>query len=52
MDEYKAAVDSVVALRHQIAHGANGGITMARIREYYDRVGYVVEYVANLCIPL
>jgi hypothetical protein len=51
VDEYKAAVDSVVALRHQVAHGANGGITMTRIREYYDRVKYVVEYVADLCIP-
>ena len=51
VDEYKAAVDSVVALRHQIAHGANGGITMVRIREYYDRVKYVVEYVTDLCLP-
>jgi len=51
VDEYKAAVDSVVALRHLVAHGAYAGVTMARIREYYDRVKDVVDYVADLCIP-
>ena len=51
VDEYKAAVDSVVALRHRVAHGQNAGVTMASVRSYYDRVKRVVDHVADLCIP-
>jgi hypothetical protein len=52
VDEYKAAVDSVVALRHRVVHGgANASITMARVQNYYDCVKYVVEHIADLCIP-
>lgn len=51
VDERKAAVDSVVGLRHIVAHGGNAGITMARVREYYELVKDVIEYVEDLCIP-
>jgi hypothetical protein len=51
VDEYKAAIDSVVDLRHTVAHGGYAGITMTRVQNYYDRVKQVVEHVADLCIP-
>ena len=51
VDEYKDAVDSVVALRHTVAHGRYAGVTMASVQDYYVRVKYVVEHVADLCIP-
>ena len=51
VDEYKAAVDSVVDLRHTISHGRYVGVTMAGIRDYYARVKHVVDHVAELCVP-
>jgi hypothetical protein len=51
VDEYKDAVDSVIALRNNISHGRFVGLTMARVREYYERVGAVVDHVADLCVP-
>jgi hypothetical protein len=51
VDERKAAVDSVVALRHNIAHGRYVGVTMATIKEYYPRVKHVVDHIADLCVP-
>jgi hypothetical protein len=51
VDEYKAAIDSVIALRHRVAHGGYAGVTMASVQAYYDRVKHVVDHVADLCIP-
>ncbi len=50
-DEYKDAVNSVVALRHAIAHGRPANVTMARIQAYYGLVKQVVEHVVHLCAP-
>ena len=50
VDEYKAAVDSVVGLRNNIAHGVSVGITYASMLEYYKRIKAVVEEVAKLCV--
>jgi hypothetical protein len=41
----KEALDSVVALRNEIAHGKHVGVTYARIREYYLSIKEVVEFV-------
>lgn len=51
VDQHKDAVDSIVDLRHNIAHGRDTVVTMSRITEYYDRVKEVVEHIANLCLP-
>jgi len=51
VDERKAAVDSVVALRHNISHGRFVGVTMATIKEYYLRVKHVIDHIADLCVP-
>jgi hypothetical protein len=48
VDEKKAAVDSVVELRHTIAHGRYTGLTMARVRDYYEQVEVVVKHIASL----
>jgi HEPN superfamily RiboL-PSP-like protein len=50
VDEYKAAVDSVVGLRNNIAHGVSVGVTYASMLEYYKRIKAVVEEVAKLCV--
>jgi len=51
IDEYKDAVNSVVNLRHTIAHGRHTGVTMAGVQKYFDRVKVVVDHCTDLCIP-
>jgi hypothetical protein len=51
IDEHKDAVNSVVDLRHAIAHGQFVGITMVRIKDYYGHVKHVVDHIAGLCFP-
>lgn len=47
-DERKAAIDSVVALRHGIAHGKPGDITIARMSSYYADICRVMAGVRSL----
>lgn len=47
-DERKAAIDSVVALRHGIAHGKPGDVTIARMKDYYAEVGKVMSGIRAL----
>jgi len=47
--ERKAAVDSIVANRNQIAHGQPVEITYGRIKRYYDKVVEVLELIENHC---
>jgi hypothetical protein len=46
--ERKAALDSVVANRHNIAHGDPVNITYVQLKEYYRSVCEVVDYVEEL----
>jgi hypothetical protein len=48
VDEYKDAVNGIVDLRNNIAHGRYVGITMTRVQDYYVRIKAVVERVAAL----
>lgn len=41
----KDAVDSIMNLRHQIAHGRNAGVSYVRVAEYLQRVIEVLEFV-------
>jgi hypothetical protein len=43
----KDALDSVLGLRNQIAHGASVGLTYVRIREYYTRVKEIVAFLGD-----
>jgi len=51
VDEHKDAVDSVVNIRHAVAHGRFVGVTMASVNRYYQRVKEVVDHIADLCLP-
>jgi hypothetical protein len=44
-DEEKDAIDSVVANRHQIAHGRNVGVSYVRIREWHKDIKRVVDKI-------
>lgn len=47
-DERKAAIDSLVALRHQIAHGEHTGVTLVNVSDYYRSVDEVVDYLIGV----
>jgi hypothetical protein len=43
MGKLADAVNSVVVNRHQIAHGGQGGVSPARMREWYNAIVLVVD---------
>ena len=45
-DEEKDAIDSVVANRHQIAHGQNVGVSYVRVKEWYKNIKKVIEKIS------
>jgi len=51
VDERKDAVNSLVALRHQIAHGESVGTSLAQVKEYYKAIKEVVDFLADLLDP-
>jgi hypothetical protein len=44
-DERKDAIDSLVTLRHGIAHGKPGDVTIIRVKGYYREIVKVVDGV-------
>jgi len=44
-DEHKDAVNSIVANRHNLAHGRNVGISLGRLREYYEKARILLTKV-------
>ncbi|NRF71754.1 hypothetical protein HLB44_32695 [Aquincola sp. S2] len=51
IDERKDSVNSLVALRHKIAHGESVGTSLSQIRKHYAVVNEVIEHVASLVEP-
>ncbi len=47
--ELAAAVDSIVALRNQIAHGNNAAVSYSNIKDYYKRILQVIELLERQC---
>lgn len=41
----KEALDSVLSLRNQIAHGGSVGLTYVRIQEYYSHIKEIVDFL-------
>jgi hypothetical protein len=48
VDEYKDAVNGIVDLRNNIAHGQFVGITMTRVSDYYTRIKVVIEKIEQV----
>lgn len=48
IDERKATVNSLIALRHKIAHGESVGTSLTQVKAYYHIALEVVEFVASL----
>jgi hypothetical protein len=52
IDERKDSVNSLVALRHKIAHGESVGTSLSQVRAHYKVVLEVVGRLAELTQPL
>ncbi len=44
----KDALDSVVDLRNKISHGESVGVTYVRIKDYYERISEIIDFVSAL----
>lgn len=51
VDQRKDSVNSLVALRHKIAHGESVGTSLAQVRSHYKAVNEVITHVADLVDP-
>jgi len=51
VDEFKDAVDSLLGVRHIIAHGGSASITLTRVADYYKRIQHFIDEIADLCAP-
>ncbi|WP_355605919.1 MAE_28990/MAE_18760 family HEPN-like nuclease [Xanthomonas cannabis] len=47
-EERKDAIDSLVTLRHGIAHGKPGDVTLARVANYYKEIIKVIDGIRDL----
>ncbi|WP_341675899.1 HEPN domain-containing protein [Niveibacterium sp. SC-1] len=52
VDERKDSVNSLVALRHKIAHGESVGTSLSQVRRHYETINGVIEHVCNLVEPI
>lgn len=52
VDERKDSINSLIALRHQIAHGESVGTSMSQIKRHYKTVNDVIEHLMDLIEPL
>ncbi|QOS67112.1 hypothetical protein GS424_011260 [Eggerthella guodeyinii] len=43
------ALDSVMSIRHSVAHGRDSGITMASLRSYFDKCIEIMLYIEDMC---
>lgn len=48
VDQKKDSINSLVALRNQIAHGESVGASLSQIKSHYDVINEVINHVAEL----
>lgn len=51
VDELKESINSLVALRHKIAHGESVGTSLSQVKAHYATILRVVNFIADLLEP-
>ena len=51
IDERKDSINSLIALRHKIAHGESVGTSISQVKAHYRTILGVVEHLADLLDP-
>ena len=52
VDEREAALNSVVALRNQIAHGELSTLSLGRMREYWGGIQKIIDHLEDKLDPV
>jgi hypothetical protein len=47
----KEAIEGIMRVRHQVAHGGNLGITIAQFSDYMKRIDEVIEFIETQVRP-
>ena len=45
----KFAIDSIMQTRHDIAHGKNTGISVVRVKDFFEKSVEVIEFIEDQC---
>jgi hypothetical protein len=48
-DGRRDAINSIIANRHQIAHGETSRITLLRLKDYFSKAVQVLEFIEDQC---
>ena len=48
-DSIKSAVDSIVAIRNQVAHGVNRGVRLSTVTNYYKEILQLLATIQRQC---
>ena len=51
VDERQAALNSIVGLRNDIAHGGNGSISLRQVTEYWMAVQAIIDHLESILLP-
>ena len=43
----KEAMDSIISIRHNLAHGGDYGVSLVRMRDYFDKSVQVIEFLES-----
>ena len=49
-DERKAAIESIMNIRHHAAHGAHFGTTINQMRGYHEKAVEVIKYLERMIL--
>lgn len=47
-DKRQQALNSIVGLRHDIAHGGGGGISLNQVQQYWETIREIIDYIDSL----
>ncbi len=50
-DERKAALNSIVGLRNEIAHGGGSSVSLRQVAKYWEAVQEIIDKVEELLLP-
>jgi hypothetical protein len=51
IDERREALNSIIGLRNDIAHGGGGSISLGQVSQYWVHIQAVVDYLESMLLP-
>lgn len=46
----KEAITSIYSIRNKVAHGEDGGISIVRAKDYFEKITEVINFIASQAI--